>query len=192
MNLSDLLPFSVELPGAVYAALGVGLVCLLLGGSSRRRRPRSNSKQVLRVIRRAPVRAVPVLNQSERAVHRALADIVRQSGSHTLLAQVSMGEFLRLDRKGMPRSKWQTVFNAFNSKRVDFLIVDDDWLACCAIEYQGSGHYQGDARARDAVKRAVCEQAHVPVMEVAKTGLTAGQRRDLQDLLGTISRVAAE
>ncbi|WP_341862243.1 DUF2726 domain-containing protein [Gymnodinialimonas sp. 57CJ19] len=135
---------------------------------------------------------MPVLNQSERAVHRALADIVRQSGSHTLLAQVSMGEFLRLDRKGMPPSKWQTVFNAFNPKRVDFLIVDADWMACCVIEYQGSGHYQGDAKARDAVKRAVCDQAGVPLVEVEKSGLTAGQRRDLHDLLGTISRVAAE
>lgn len=82
--------------------------------------------------------------------------------------------------------------NAFNAKRVDFLIVDADWEPCVAIEYQGSGHYKGNARARDAIKRAVCEKADVAFMEVATDGLSAAQVRDLHDIMSSLGpRVSA-
>lgn len=169
------MPF-VGIAGAVLALLGLLAV---LKAKVRRRVP--SLRRLLKTVRRAPLCATPALNQSERRVHRDLSQIVGQSRNHVLLAQVSMGEFLRVDGKRTSRSERQTVFNLFNAKRVDFLIVDADWQPCIVVEYQGTGHAQGNARDRDAIKRAVCERAGITFLEVAANGLTADQTRDLRD-----------
>jgi hypothetical protein len=192
MDQIDMLQLLSDIPGIVLAVPVVLFLMIAAAGRSRRRAAAPSLARTLRAIKRAPVRAVPVLNASEQSVYRTLLDLVAQSRSHRLLVQVSMGEFLRLDRRGSARSGWQIVFNAFNAKRVDFLIVDADWVPCMAIEYQGSGHYKGNARARDAIKRAVCEKADVAFMEVATDGLSAAQVRDLHDMMSSLGpRVSA-
>ncbi len=57
-------------------------------------------------------------------------------------------------------------FNTINAKRVDFLLVDADQRPRVAIEYQGRGHHQGEAAARDAVKREALRRAGVGYGEV--------------------------
>ena len=52
-------------------------------------------------------------------------------------------------------------FNAINAKRVDFLLVHPDQRLRMAIEYQGQGHHQGAAAARDAVKKEALRRAGV-------------------------------
>lgn len=147
-------------------------------------RPKTSAfRRTLKAIRRAPIKPRVVLNQPERKVYRDLSNLVAQSCSHTLLTQVSMGEFLRIDGKRVSKSIWLTAFNAFNAKRVDFLIVDADWVPCVVIEYQGTGHGLGNAASRDAIKRAVCARASIPMVEVASGGLTARQTRDLRETL---------
>ena len=49
-------------------------------------------------------------------------------------------------------------FSAFNSKRVDMLIID--WIGSprIAVEYQGWGHYQGNVEGRDRVKRKALQR----------------------------------
>lgn len=54
-----------------------------------------------------------------------------------------------------------------NSKRADFLVVDREGWPVAVIEYQGSGHYQGNAQERDAVKRTVLPRAGIRYIEVA-------------------------
>lgn len=173
--------------------LGVGslIVVGLLKAFGRVGRSPSH-RRMLRLIGRAPLRAAPVLNRPERKLHRQLSGIVRASRTHTLLAQVSMGEFLRVDGKPHAASDRQRVFNAFNAKRVDFLIVDADWQPCIVIEYHGAGHFQGNARTRDAIKRAVCARSGIVFMEVAKSGLTDEQINDLAGVLYGMGTVAAE
>lgn len=149
-------------------------------------------RRTLKAVRRAPIKPRALLNQPERKLHRELSKIVGQSATHTLLAQVSMGEFLRIEGKRVSKSIWLTAMNAFNSKRVDFLIVDADWLPCIVIEYQGTGHSLGNASARDAIKRAVCARAKIPMVEVASDGLTARQARDLRDKMRLSHAIAAE
>lgn len=194
MDITTTLQSLIGLPSlgaGIGALIGVFvLVCLLKGG--RRRRPSPSLRRTLTAIRRTTLEPRAVLNLSERKLHRELSRIVGQSRTHTLLAQVSMGEFLRARDARTSRSRWQTVFNAFNAKRVDFLIVDADWLPCIAVEYQGKGHYQGNARARDAIKRAVCERAGITFMEVASAGLTPCQTRDLHNVLSARGSIAAE
>ena len=77
---------------------------------------------------------------------------------YRVFAQVPYGEVL-----GTPD---RDAFRAINSKRADILVVDARGLPVAAIEVQGAGHYQGNARARDAVKRAALERAGVPLIEV--------------------------
>lgn len=94
----------------------------------------------------------PLLNQSEQrlflAVEKMLAD--RQS-DWRLMAQVSLGEILSSPDK--------EAYFAVNSKRVDMLLTDTHGLPLHVIEYQGAGHHQGTAAARDAVKKEALRKA---------------------------------
>lgn len=156
-------------------------------------RPKMSAlRRTLKAVRRAPIKPRALLNQPERKLHRELNRIVGQSASHTLLTQVSMGEFLKIEGRRVSKSIWLTAMNAFNSKRVDFLIVDAEWQPCVVIEYQGTGHGLGNASARDAIKRAVCARAKIPMIEVASSGLTGRQRRDLGDRMRHTHAIAAE
>lgn len=182
-----------DVPPAVVVALGVTFVLLLvLRVAAGRRRATPSLRNKLKAIKRAPVSPVAVLNRAEQNLFQELSGIIAQSPRHRLLVQVSMGEFLRLAGKGASNSLRQTVFNLFNAKRVDMLIVDAAWQPVMAIEYQGGGHYRGNAKSRDAIKRAVCERAGIRFMEVPAEGLTPGQRRDLSALVGARTLVAAE
>jgi hypothetical protein len=74
------------------------------------------------------------------------------------MAQVCVGEFVS--------SPDEAAFRAVNSKRVDILIVSERRQPIAAIEYQGEGHYQGEAPARDAVKREALRKAGVRFIEI--------------------------
>ena len=52
-------------------------------------------------------------------------------------------------------------FNIINSKRVDYLIVNQRFNPIIAIEYHGQGHYRGNYKARDEVKRITLEKAGI-------------------------------
>jgi Protein of unknown function (DUF2726) len=92
-----------------------------------------------------------VLYAAERAIHTA--DL-----KWRVMAQVSLGEVL-----SSPDAR---AYSAINSKRVDLLIVSRSGDPIAAIEYQGHGHYQGTAAARDAVKREALRKAEVRYIEV--------------------------
>jgi hypothetical protein len=75
-----------------------------------------------------------------------------------LMAQVSLGEIVASANKD--------AYLAINSKRVDLLLVDSNGNPLHAIEYQGSGHHQGTAAARDAVKKEALRRAGIGYEEV--------------------------
>jgi hypothetical protein len=91
------------------------------------------------------------------------------------MAQVSLGEILR--------SKDTTAFACINSKRVDLLLIDDDCLPRHAIEYQGRGHHQGTAAARDAVKKEALRRAGIGYHEVVAGQTTPSELRRLVEKL---------
>ena len=70
-----------------------------------------------------------------------------------VMAQVSLGEVL-----SSPDAR---AYSTINSKRVDLLIISRSGDPIAAVEYQGGGHYQGTAAARDAVKREALRKAGV-------------------------------
>jgi hypothetical protein len=91
------------------------------------------------------------------------------------MAQVSLGEVL-----SSPDAR---AYGAINSKRVDLLIVSRSGDPIAAIEYQGHGHYQGTAAARDAVKKEALRKAGVRYIAVTPESST-------EDMARKISRIA--
>lgn len=113
----------------------------------------------LKWVRSAGFSAKPVLNKSEYQVFLHIEKMVAQRyPGCRLFAQISLGEILGSDD--------QQAFKAINSKRVDMLIMSKDGQPAVAIEYQGTGHYQGDAEIRDAIKREALERARIPLVEI--------------------------
>ena len=91
------------------------------------------------------------------------------------MAQVCLGEVLACrDREA---------FGAVNSKRVDILIVCNRSLPLAAVEFQGGGHYQANAPARDAVKKEALRKAGVAYIEITT-------HHDSEDIAVEISRFA--
>ena len=110
----------------------------------------SATKQLACVVD-AEFTARPLLNRPEAILFKALdAAVIARNPGWQVMAQVSLGEFL-----GSPD---KDAYWAVNSKRVDFALMDPDACVRHAIEYQGSGHHQGTAAARDAVKKRSAAQ----------------------------------
>jgi hypothetical protein len=130
----------------------------------------------LRIVMGADFAIQPILNKSEARVLRELERFVENCNPNwQVMAQVSLGEILR--------SKDTTAFACINSKRVDLLLIDDDCLPRHAIEYQGRGHHQGTAAARDAVKKEALRRAGIGYHEVVAGQTTPSELRRLVEKL---------
>ena len=137
----------------LIGAVLLGAVLLTRG----ERRDLTDPRVQLRAARAAAYAPRPIMNRTEFARFAWLEAWARGT-PYRVFAQVPYGEFLG--------TKDEAAFRSVNSKRADLLIVDARGLPAVVIEVQGSGHYQGDARARDAVKRAALASAGVPLVEL--------------------------
>lgn len=118
----------------------------------------------------------PLLNKSEARVLKELERIVFACNpAWQVMAQVSLGEVLR--------SKDAEAYSCINSKRVDLLLVDGECMPGLAIEYQGGSHHQGEAAARDAVKKEALRRAGVGYLEVLAGQTTPSELRRLIEKL---------
>lgn len=131
----------------------------------------------LRSVMNADFASRPLLNRSEQRVFAHLElQVAEVAADWKVMCQVSLGEILA--------SKSKEAFLAVNSKRVDFLIVDGQSHPLMAIEFQGSGHYQASAAARDAVKREALRRAGIGFAEIS-----SGDKPS--ELRAVISKLAA-
>ncbi len=134
-----------------------------------------DSAEQLRLVTKSCFSARKLLNNPEtrllETVERAIAE---ENLDWRAMAQVSMGEIL-----SSPDSE---AYRAINSKRVDLLIIGADRMPVCAIEYQGGGHYQGNAAVRDAVKKEALRRADIPYIEVIQGDTPAEVRRHIAKL----------
>ncbi len=133
--------------------------------------PRSmhDAADQLRIVMDAEFKSRPLLNKPERRLlshlDRALTD---ETPGWRAMGQVSLGEILVSDD--------ETAFFAINSKRVDLLIVDAECRPLHAVEFQGTGHYQGTAAARDAVKKEALRRAGIGYVEIVSGDTPADLR----------------
>ena len=125
----------------------------------------------LRTVMQADFRARPLLNKSEARLFRAIDKLVIELAppGWQVMAQVSLGEIIR--------SENEEAHACINSKRVDLLIVDEECKPLHAIEYQGGGHHQGTAAARDAVKKEALRRAGIGYVEVVGGEMSPAELR---------------
>ena len=126
-----------------------------------------DAAEQLRVVMGAEFKPRPLLNKGEARVFAELDKLViARNPGWQVMAQVSVGEFIM--------SPDAEAHACINSKRVDLLLVDADCRARHAIEYQGTGHHQGSAAARDAVKKEALRKAGIGYHEVVAGHTTVG------------------
>lgn len=105
-----------------------------------------------------------LLNHNEGLVYASARSIAEQvEPSWRVWPQVSLGEVVQT--VGRTEAD-KAAFRWINSKRADFLVVDGNGWPLAVIEYQGRGHYRGNAAERDTVKRTVLPRAGVRYIEV--------------------------
>ncbi len=103
--------------------------------------------------------AKKVMRSGEYRVFRIVETVLKSNpAGRRVFAQTALGEVIE--------SKDRVAHSAINSKRVDVIVIDWNGLPLVAIEYQGEGHYQGSAAARDAVKKEALRRAGVQYVEV--------------------------
>jgi Protein of unknown function (DUF2726) len=130
----------------------------------------------LKAVMSADFTARSLLNRPEAAVFKALdAAVIARNAGWQVMAQVSLGEFLASDDKD--------AYLAVNSKRVDFALMDPDCRVRHALEYQGNGHHQGSAAARDAVKKEALRKAGIGYHEVVAGHTTPSELKRLIEKL---------
>ena len=138
--------------------------------------PVTDPAEQLRLVMGARFEKRSLLSRSEAYVLYAAENAIKTADLQwRVMAQVSLGEIL-----SSPDGR---AYSAINSKRVDLLIVSRSGDPIAAIEYQGHGHYQGTAAARDAVKKEALRKAGVRYIEVTPESGT-------EDMARVISRIA--
>jgi hypothetical protein len=136
----------------------------------------ASASEQLRRVMAADFKSRALLNRSESQVFKALdAAVVARNPSWQVMAQVSLGEFLS--------SPDRSAYSAVNSKRVDFALMDAECCVRHALEYQGNGHYRGNAAARDAVKKEALRKAGIGYHEVVAGHTTPAELRRLVEKL---------
>jgi hypothetical protein len=126
----------------------------------------------LRIVMAADFAIQPLLNRSEARVFRELDRVVIDCNpGWQVMAQVSLGEILSC--------KDANAYSCINAKRVDLLLMDEDCQPRHAIEYQGGAHHQGNAAARDAVKKEALRRAGIGYHEVLAGHTTPSDLRRL-------------
>jgi hypothetical protein len=137
----------------------------------------SDPGQQLNVVMAASFERRTPLSSGEYKVFKIIeADIVAAHRGYRVFAQTSLGEILASPSKD--------AFRSINSKRVDILIIDPWGWPEVAVEYQGSGHYQGTAAARDAVKKEALRKAGVRYIEVSESDSPTQIRSRVRQQLG--------
>jgi hypothetical protein len=172
--------FVVIIAAAAFLAglCGERLRAKLARQAWQKRRPKTGAAPVtdpaeqLRLVMGARFEKRRLLSRSEAHVLYAVERTINTAGlKWRVMAQVSLGEILF--------SPDARAYSSINSKRVDLLIVSRRGDPIAAIEYQGHGHYQGTAAARDAVKKGALRKAGVRYIAVTPESGTEDMAREI-------------
>lgn len=146
--------------------------------------PPTDGAEQLRAVMAATFAKRRILSKSEAQVFQAAEQAIKTQGlGWRVMAQVSLGEVLS--------SRDATAYAAINSKRVDLLVISSGGEPIAAFEYQGSGHYQGSAPVRDAVKKEALRRAGVRYVEITPEHDATDIAREIARLGGTVAPSAA-
>ncbi|WP_406720444.1 DUF2726 domain-containing protein [Thioclava litoralis] len=182
------------------AILGAGATYVWAKIDQNRRRAKSAEFSVgdtgnqLRFVEQVDLQTTRPINKEAFRKFRVAEELLASEKQNwRIFAEVGLGAFVQTSRKSGTESQRKRAFKSYNSKRVDFLIIDSLGNAAVAMEYQGSGHHMSsDAAARDAVKKRVLQRADVELVEVSsyttddelRTSLAAALQRHRQKRQG--------
>lgn len=128
----------------------------------RRRTPEQVATQQQVDIQGQPFGSKPLMNKSEYKLYCALTDFLYQRyPRYRVFPQVAMGAYLS--------NRDRAAYMAVNSKRSDFMIINGRGMPVAVVEFQGAGHYQGNYRQRDAIKRQAVTSAGIAFVELTAT-----------------------
>lgn len=119
-------------------------------------------------ISRVEFEPLPLLNKSEYRVLLHLEAAVKevQSGFR-VMAQTNMGEIIRPKRNSAASRDLDGAFASINSKRLDFVVINQRGFPVLAVEYHGRGHFHAKTFMRDAVKREVLRKSNIQFLEIS-------------------------
>lgn len=122
-------------------------------------RPPSRATRQLDAVMASEYRRKPIMGKGEYRTFRVVEEAIgRADAGFRVFAQTSLGEVLASDDADG--------FFAINAKRVDILVIDGSGLPVLAVEYNGAGHYRGNAAERDAIKGEALRRAGVRLLAV--------------------------
>lgn len=149
----------------------------------------SDIENQIRFIRQADLRAVKPVNREAVSVLYALDKWIDTHRDGWRLAfEVSMGAFIRTAYDPNDRLQ-RAAFSSYNSKRVDFLLIDRYGHPVLAVEYHGTGHdLSEDAADRMEVKRLALKRAGIPLVEIPARADQAAIQRLVSDTLAVDGR----
>lgn len=130
--------------------------------------PASAASTQLRDVMGASFSPRKIMSANEYFVFKLVEEEARQIRGLRVFAQTSLGEVIGSDNR--------QAHSAINSKRVDVLVISPQGYPLLAVEYQGGGHYQGTAAARDAVKKEALRRAGVGYVELLEKQTTEERR----------------
>ncbi|MCO6388259.1 DUF2726 domain-containing protein [Aliihoeflea sp. 40Bstr573] len=124
-----------------------------------------------RFIENVTLRAVRPVNKEAVGIMYAIEDwIYEYKRGWRVGFEVSMGAFIKTPydpENEAQRKSHDKAFSSYNSKRVDFLLIDRKGQPKLAVEYNGTGHdLSDDADDRMEVKRLALERAGIPCIEI--------------------------
>ncbi|MEM7176265.1 MAG: DUF2726 domain-containing protein [Pseudomonadota bacterium] len=107
-----------------------------------------------------------LMNVSEQRAMHELKMLLRHLGRDdcVICPQVSVQGVIQVEapsKRGRISAR-----NHIQAKRFDFVVMDKSAEALIAIEYNGGGHHRRGSKKRDAIKRAVCEKAGLPLIVI--------------------------
>lgn len=127
----------------------------------------SNTVNQMRFISQVELCAVPPVNKEAVDVLYNLEEWIAMHRPDWRMAfEVSMGAFIKTPYDPGDKIN-QAAFSSYNSKRVDFLLIDRFGQPMLVVEYHGTGHdLSDDASDRMEVKRLVLARAQIPLVEL--------------------------
>lgn len=107
------------------------------------------------------------VNPEAFRIMASIEDWIRETNNLWRVSfEVSMGAFIKTD-KSVAAWLADKAFRSYNSKRVDFLIINEKGYPKAVVEYNGSGHdLSDDAEDRMEVKRLALEKAKIALIQI--------------------------
>lgn len=142
-------------------------------------------RALLEVSRFYPKRLINKSEEQLLAHITALLERSERAKGYQILAQVNYGEILSTQPSDSSLPE-QESFWLINCRRADFCLLDENHHPLAVIEYQGEGHYQGEWRHGDQIKRYAIESAGLLFCEITyndRKNFTRALQRELAPLL---------